>query len=63
MKGACYILAIAMMIGWIVGMLFFKPASYIHILVLTGAICWIQGIILSPKNCSKASKIALREAA
>jgi hypothetical protein len=63
MKGACYILAIAMMIGWLVGMIFFKPASYIHILVLTGAICWMQGIILSPKSCGKSSKMTLGQAA
>jgi len=63
MKGACYILAIVMMIGWLIGMIFFKPTSYLHILVLTGAICWMQGIILSPKSCAKNNKISLRQAA
>jgi hypothetical protein len=56
-------MAIVMMIGWLVGMIFFKPASYIHILVLTGAICWMQGIILSPKSCGKSSKMTLGQAA
>jgi len=50
MKGACYFLAIALMIGWLTALLFFKTGGFIHILLLAAAISWIQGIIICPKS-------------
>jgi hypothetical protein len=50
MKGACYILAIAMTIGWLLGVMMFKTGGIIHILLIAAAIAWIQGIIICPKT-------------
>jgi hypothetical protein len=51
MKGALYILAIALLIFWILGAFIFVVGAFIHILLIVAAIFWMQAVIITrPKS-------------
>ena len=49
MKLAFFIIAGLLAIAWILGYFVFSAGAFIHILVISAALSWMQGIILTPK--------------
>jgi len=49
MKLALFIIAGLLAIGWILGFFIFSAGTFIHILVFSAALAFMQAIILTPK--------------
>jgi Family of unknown function (DUF5670) len=49
MKLAFFIIAGLLAIAWIVGYFIFNAGAFIHILVISAALSFMQAIILTPK--------------
>ena len=49
MKLALFIIAALLATVWLVGFFIFNAGIFIHILMITAALFWMQGIIVSPK--------------
>jgi hypothetical protein len=49
MKLAFYIIAGLLAIIWILGYFFFNAGAFIHLFVISAALSFMQGIIVTPK--------------
>jgi len=49
MKLAFFIIAVLLAIGWILGYFIFNAGTFIHILVISAALSFMQAIIVTPK--------------
>jgi len=50
MKLTLFIVAGLLIVSWILGVFVFKAGTFIHIFVITAALSFMQGIILTPKQ-------------
>ena len=49
MKLVLFIIAALLATIWLIGFFIFDAGMFIHILMITAALFWIRGIIVSPK--------------
>jgi hypothetical protein len=50
MKLTLFIVAGLLIVTWILGVFIFKAGTFIHILVISAALSFMQGIIFTPKQ-------------
>ncbi|MGK2863624.1 MAG: lmo0937 family membrane protein [Chitinophagaceae bacterium] len=49
MRRVLFIIAALTAVAWLIGFFIFRAGMFIHISMMTSALCWMQAVIINPK--------------